>query len=130
MALRIMIVDDSRTTLEVIKVHLMGLNYEFVTARDAAEALASAQKEPPDLIISDLAMPGASGLDLCKHIRATARLRSIPFVVVTAQKDDAARREAFAAGVDGFLRKPIDSERLQALVAELLNRRQSGAGPR
>jgi two-component system cell cycle response regulator len=130
MALRIMIVDDSRTTLEVIKVHLMGLNYEFVTARDAAEALASAQKEPPDLIISDLAMPGASGLDLCKHIRATARLRSIPFVVVTAQKDDAVRREAFAAGVDGFLRKPIDSDRLQALVAELLNRRQSGASPR
>lgn len=130
MALRIMIVDDSRTTLEVIKVHLMGLNYEFVTARDAAEALSSAQKEPPDLIISDMAMPGASGLDLCKQVRASSRLRSIPFVVVTAQKDDAVRREAFAAGVDGFLRKPIDSDRLQALVAELLNRRQSGASPR
>lgn len=125
-----MIVDDSRTTLEVIKVHLMGLNYEFVTARDAAEALSSAQKEPPDLIISDMAMPGASGLDLCKQVRASSRLRSIPFVVVTAQKDDAVRREAFAAGVDGFLRKPIDSDRLQALVAELLNRRQSGASPR
>jgi len=130
MAVRILIIDDSRTTLEVIKVHLMGLGYEFVTARDATDALSIAQREPPDLIISDLAMPGVSGIDLCKKIRMSPALRKVPFVVVTAQKDDAVRREAFAAGVDGFLRKPIDSARLQTLVAELLSLRQSGANRR
>ena len=130
MAARILIIDDSRTTLEVIKVHLMGVGYEFVTARDATEALSMAQQERPDLIISDLAMPGVTGIELCKKIRMSPALRKVPFVVVTAQKEDSVRREAFAAGVDGFLRKPIDSARLQALVAELLILRQSGANRR
>lgn len=127
---RILLIDDSRTTLEVLRVHLMNRGYEFVTAGDADEAFAIAQKSAPDLIISDLAMPGVSGLDLCKKIRKTPGLKSIPFVVVTAKKEDAVRRDAFAAGVDGFLRKPIDSDRLQQLVTELLNRRRSAAGPR
>jgi len=126
---RILLIDDSRTTLEVLKVHLMNYGYEFVTAGDADEAFAIAQKRAPDLIISDLAMPGVTGLDLCKKIRKTAGLKSIPFVVVTAKKEDAVRRDAFAAGVDGFLRKPIDSNRLQQLVTELLSRRRSAAGP-
>ncbi len=124
---RILIIDDSRTTLEVIKVHLMNLGYDFVTARDASEALAIIQREVPDLIISDLAMPGVSGIELCKKLRLTRDLRKLPFIVVTAQKDDSVRREAFAAGVDGFLRKPIDSTKLQQLVGELLSRRQIDA---
>jgi two-component system cell cycle response regulator len=117
---RILIVDDSRTTIEVVKVHLMAHDYEFVTAPDGATALEIAQRSPPDVVISDLAMPGMSGLDLCKQIRVVLGNRRHPFILVTAKKDDATRRAAFAAGVDGFLTKPIDPTRLQALVSELL----------
>jgi CheY-like chemotaxis protein len=119
---RILIVDDSRTTIEVVKVHLMNQDYKFLTASDAKEALATALLDPPHLIISDLIMPGVTGIEFCKQVRAQKQLRRIPFVVVTASKDEALKREAFAAGVDGFVRKPIDSGRLQMLVNELLNR--------
>src|SRR3954468_8394113 len=108
---RILIVDDSRTTIEVVKVHLMNQGYCFLTASDAKEALATALREPPDLIISDLVMPGVTGIELCKQVRAQRQLWRIPFVVVTAAKDEAMKRDAFAAGVDAFVRKPIDSGR-------------------
>src|SRR5262245_13680100 len=124
---RILIVDDSRTTLEVIKVHLMSLGCEFVVAANATEAYTMAQKLQPVVIISDLAMPTISGIDLCKQIRANPTLQHTPFVVVTAKKEDSVRREAFAAGVDGFVRKPIDSGRLQQLVNELIHRPRNDA---
>lgn len=122
MTARILIVDDSQTTLEVVKVHLMNQGYVFMTASDATEALAVAQREGPQLIISDMVMPGASGTDLCKQIRSLPPLRQTPFVVVTASRDEKVRRSAFAAGVDAFLRKPIDSGHLRLLVANLLGR--------
>jgi len=131
MTRRILIIDDSRTTLEVIKVHLMSRGYEFISTASATDALAMlSSRVLPDLIISDLAMPDMSGIDLCKRVRASAEWQTIPFVVVTAKKEDAVRREAFAAGVDGFLRKPIDSMRLQLLVTELLNRPRNAADSR
>lgn len=122
MVQRILIVDDSRTTLEVVKVHLMNQGYKFITASDATEALVTAELDPPHLIVSDLLMPGVTGIELCKQVRALPRLKRVPFVVVTASKDDALRRDAFAAGVDAFVRKPIDSARLQQVVVELLAR--------
>src|SRR4051812_2477814 len=126
----ILIVDDSRTTLEVIKVHLMSLGYDFVSAANAADAYDMALQLHPDLIISDLAMPEMNGIELCKKIRANPELQAIPFVVVTAKKEDHIRREAFAAGVDGFIRKPIEPARLRLLVTELINQPRSAAYPR
>lgn len=122
MGARILIVDDSRTTIEVVKVHLMSQDFEFDTAADGAQALAAVHRAPPALVISDLAMPGMTGLELCKKLREIPSMRRTPFVIVTAKKDDATRRSAFAAGVDGFLTKPIESSRLQFLVSELLSR--------
>lgn len=130
MTSRILLVDDSRTTLEVIKVHLMNRGYEFATAPNASEALVMSQARPPDLVISDLFMPSITGLDLCRKFRLTPGLQKVPFIVVTAKKEDSVRREAFAAGIDGFLRKPIDATQLQLLVTKLLTQRRSDAGPR
>ncbi len=122
MGRRILIVDDSRTTIEVVRVHLMSHGYDFDTASDGMNALARARENPPDLVISDLAMPGMSGLDLCTKLREIPGLRRTPFVIVTAKKDDASRRAAFAVGVSGFLTKPIEPQRLQDLVFNLLSR--------
>ena len=105
----------------------MGKGYEFMMAATGMRALEIANSTPPDLIISDLAMPGVTGADLCEKIRLNPLLRHIPFVIVTANREDRARRNAFAAGIDGFLRKPIESSRLQFLVSELLSRRRSAA---
>ena len=126
---RILIVDDSRTTIEVVQIHLMSQGYEFVVAANGEQAIRLARAERPNLIISDLAMPGVTGLDLCRMVRSDVSLRSVPFVAVTGSKDDKVRRGAFSAGVDGFLRKPIEASRLQFLVSELLSRRRSVAGP-
>lgn len=122
MVRRILIVDDSRTMLAVLKVYLMGFDYEFETASNAEEALQKAAVCAPDMIISDFQMPRLTGAELCKKARRTRTLRRTPFVMVTANKDEGARNEAFAAGVDGFLTKPIDPKRLVSLVSALFSR--------
>lgn len=129
MVARILIVDDSRTTVEVVKVHLMNQGYEFVATFASTTALDLARDALPNLIISDLTMPGLSGIELCKRVRMVPALQRIPFVLVTANKEESVRRQAFAAGVDGFLRKPIASDRLQTLVSELLGKRGSVPNP-
>jgi sigma-B regulation protein RsbU (phosphoserine phosphatase) len=118
---RVLLVDDSKTSLEVIKVYLMGQNYRFDTASDGQLALECAHRNKPDIIISDLAMPEIGGIELCRRFRAIRAFQTVPFVVVTATKDVAVRREAFAAGVDGFLTKPVNGDQLRALLVALFS---------
>lgn len=119
---RVLIVDDSRTMLEVLKVYLMGQGYEFETASGGAAAFDAALRNTPDLIISDLSMPDMTGLDLCSKMRETRSLKAVRFIIVTSHRDNASRRKAFAAGADGFLTKPLDADQLRALIASLFNR--------
>jgi twitching motility two-component system response regulator PilG len=118
--MKVLLVDDTRTLLSLIQVYLLGWQLEFIEARDGIEGLSKAREQKPDLIISDIRMPGMDGFEFCAAVRADRTLHSVPFVMLTSLTDDMSRRKGKMIGASSFLTKPIAPEQLRAIVAELL----------
>jgi len=121
---KVLIVDDdltARTTLEAI---LSVENYTLYLAENGMQALKLAAEVQPDIILLDVIMPGISGFDTCKAIRAMPGLGEIPIVLVTSLDEREARLAGLKAGADDFLTKPFDHNELKARVLNLtsLNR--------
>jgi twitching motility two-component system response regulator PilG len=119
--MKVLLVDDTRTLLSLIQVYLLGWQLEFVEARDGIEGLAKAREQKPDLIISDIRMPGMDGFEFCAAVRADRALHGVPFIMLTSLTDDMSRRKGKLVGASSFLTKPIAPEQLRAIVAELLH---------
>jgi two-component system cell cycle sensor histidine kinase/response regulator CckA len=119
----VLIVDDTPDRLELMKVLLSKADYQVLTARDGAEAFNIAQREHPLLVISDVAMPKASGIELCRWLRADPELHAIPILLVSAMRaDEASAIEGLQAGADEYLEAPYDPMRLIAHVSRLVER--------
>jgi diguanylate cyclase (GGDEF)-like protein len=117
----ILIVDDHRDTCETLRELLEAGGHDNVrTAYSAREALAAARRTPPHLVISDLAMPGMSGIDLCRELKADPALRDIPVLMVTAMADKGLLERAFSAGAHDFIAKPAHPGELMARVRAAL----------
>jgi CheY-like chemotaxis protein len=108
----IMIVDDNRDDIEITRAALeeIGRKEKVEAALDGEQALRYLRecKDLPGLILLDLKMPGMSGFDCLREIRADERLRPIPVIVVTSSLLESDRQEAYEAGADSFLHKTID----------------------
>lgn len=118
----VLLVDDLLTNLRLLKSILEPSGYIVRIARGVREALDLARAEPPDLIVTDVVMPEATGLDLLKEVRSDARLRHIPVVLHTATSGAGRNRErALALGASGFLVRPIEPRLFLAEIEELLH---------
>ncbi|ODS55104.1 MAG: hypothetical protein ABS36_10155 [Acidobacteria bacterium SCN 69-37] len=117
---RILLVDDYPDGLEVWSLYLRMCGFEVSTAADGATALASATAQPPDLAILDLEMPGVSGYELARRLRADPSTRHIPLIAVSGHSQAAPIQEALDAGCDRVLTKPCDPESLRLEVQRLL----------
>ena len=115
----ILIVDDEPDNRDLLEILLMSEGFNVQTSSGGDDALACIAKRRPDLVLLDLMMPGMSGYEVLAVLKADASLKTIPVVMVTAL-DGAARKQAQAAGADGFLGKPIDRAELRARVNDLL----------
>jgi DNA-binding response OmpR family regulator len=113
---KILIVEDSQTTRAVIKVYLSKYQFEFLEAHDGHTGLFLARRELPNFIIADLKMPGMNGFDFCRSVRAEKQLKHTPILVLTASKKEEDQREAFIAGANFFMSKPIDTEKLAGYI--------------
>jgi len=114
---RILIVDDNQKNLYLLEAIMKGNGYEVVTAVNGADALATAKKDPPDLIITDILMPVMDGFELCRRWKADEQLNHIPFIFYTATYTDS-KDEDFARslGAERFIVKP---QKPDALVSEI-----------
>ena len=118
-----LIVNDTPEQLWLMDSLLSKAGYEVVTAADGLEAFDVAKGERPDLVISDVSMPRANGIELCRRIRQDSELRSVPILLVSAhRRDTASVIEGLESGADDYLEMPFDSTRLIAKVSRLLER--------
>ncbi len=122
MAKRLLVVDDDPGLLLAVSDTLRAEGYDVATARRGADALVRVAEALPDLIISDIRMPGMDGYQLVKNLRSNARTRLVPVVFLTAKDETADRIQGFRTGVDAYLTKPFEPEELAAVVAAILNR--------
>jgi adenylate cyclase len=116
----ILVVDDTPANLKLLADILTFRGYRVVTAADGLEALAAMGRQQPDLVLSDIMMPGLNGYELTQRIRADPATALLPVVLVTAMDPNEERVRGIEAGADDFLAKPIHQAELLARVRSLL----------
>jgi signal transduction histidine kinase len=121
---RVLVCDDSATRRALIR-SMLGPGYQVLLVETAEEALARAPEFAPDVMVSDLLLPGISGSELCRRIRATPGLSEVPFILVTTLADATSRALGLEAGADDYLYKPLRERELRARVVSLLRLRRA-----
>jgi len=118
---RILVVDDSATTRSLVRSILEVGGYAVQVAVDGVDALARIQRDPPEAIVSDVEMPHMDGFALCAAVRATATLRTLPFILVTSLSSEGDRAKGLAAGADAYIVKgEFEQDTLLDAVGRLL----------
>jgi len=117
---RILVVDDNAEMVELMRELLVSRGYEVFAVRDVEQAEREIRRHPPDLILSDVIMPGRSGYELCRQLKSESSTRLIPFVLITGLSDRENKVKGIEAGADDFLNKPIFPAELFARVKSLL----------
>ena len=113
---KLLVADDEPDVASLAKMILEKRGYQVLVAPDGEEALRKAEAEMPDLILLDVVMPGKSGLEVCKLLKAQPRTKHIPVVMFTALGREVDRKMAVETGCDGYFMKPFTHE---ALLAEV-----------
>lgn len=120
---RFLIVDDSANNLYMLRKLLEGNGHEAVTAVNGTDALEKARTSPPDIVVSDILMPGMDGFGLCREWKKDDRLKHIPFVFYTATYTDAKDEEfALSLGADYFIIKPQEPEVFLEIIQSVFKR--------
>lgn len=117
--MRIVYVEDNPANFVLVR-KILEVHGEHVVEQAASgeEGLERIESDPPALVLLDLDLPGMSGLELARRLKADARLRSIPIVAISASVMKDERNQARQAGCAGFLEKPFDIQELRRVVAE------------
>jgi len=120
----ILVVDDDIAVAETIERTLLMAGHEVEVTHRGADALEAARQKRPDLVVLDIMMPGMSGIDVCRHLRANPEMQRVPILFLTAKGEIADKIEGFEAGADDYLTKPFDLRELDLRVKALLRRAQ------
>jgi len=120
---RVMLVDDSRDVLNLLQHELEWLGYQVEALMDGAAALSASKRMPPDVIISDLGLPGMDGFEFIRRVRTSPRLASIPAIALTGSDLDTDIQRALALGFTTHLTKPVEMDDLVKLIEQLTSRR-------
>jgi len=123
--MRILVVDDEPQITRVLRTSLQSNGHEVAVARDGVDALEQFLKTQPELVITDLAMPGMDGIELTREIRERSH---VPIIVLSVRSQDAAKVAALDHGADDYITKPFSIQELLARV-RVQSRRMAAAAP-
>jgi two-component system KDP operon response regulator KdpE len=121
----ILIVEDDAAARQVMQLRLRA-HYDVMALSDIITGMTEARKNPPDLIILDLGLPGGGGLAFLERLQAIPRLGGVPVIVVSAHERSQAESQSLAAGAAAYFQKPADPEKLLQKIRELLREDASG----
>ncbi len=121
---KILIVEDNPRNMKLLEMTLRAKGYTLLEATDGGEALDTAIRERPDLIIIDIQLPKMNGLAVTKKLRETPEFRHTPIIALTAYAMKGDRERALNAGCDAYLPKPINTRELPGIIAAMLLQRQ------
>ncbi len=117
---KILCIEDEIEQADIIKHRLKKIGYEFITAADGEEGLEKAYQEKPDLILLDVFLPKANGLEVCKTLKSDSRTKDIPVIIITASGVTHIRDQARNAKADACILKPYELPDLIAKIKVLL----------
>lgn len=117
---RILVVDDEPHIRRVLEAILGKEGFEVLVAVDGPQGLDELSTEEVDLVILDLMMPGANGLEILSKIRSDPQRKNTPVIILTAKGQDTDREAALAGGANDFLTKPFSPKKLIARIHEIL----------
>jgi CheY-like chemotaxis protein len=118
---QILIADDDPVTVQMLSGLLEGGGFEVEVAFDAMQAVMKAMRKPPDAVILDIGMPGGGGFQVLQRLKAIAKMKAIPVIVVTALDDPALPARVRALGANEFLKKPVSADQLRDALDRVLN---------
>ena len=119
---KILVVDDEAAIRQMVCLALTQSGYQCVEAADVAEAQARLREAPPDLILLDWMLPGVSGVDYARRLRADKLTRDIPVILVTARTEEEDKVRGLDSGADDYITKPFSTRELLARIKALLRR--------
>jgi two-component system phosphate regulon response regulator PhoB len=126
---KILVIEDERALVEPLGSYLGREGFEVLVAYDGLDGLRQAQLKLPDLIVLDLMLPVKPGLEVARELRAGARTRDIPIVMVTAKAEESDQLVGFAVGADDYVTKPYSIKVLIERIKKELRKRQSQDEP-
>ncbi len=128
MVKKILIVEDESDLIKLLKYNLEKEGFRVSYATDGSIALAEVRRDPPDLVILDLMLPGLDGLEVCRQLRRSDKFSRIPVLMLSARSEEADRIVGLELGADDYVTKPFSMREVVARVRALL-RRNEQAGP-
>jgi len=125
----IAVVDDEPDILELVTLHLRKAGYKVQGFADATSFYKSLSRKEPDLIILDLMLPDADGIDVCRYLRKEGRFARVPVIMLTARAEETDRVLGLEIGADDYVVKPFSPRELVARVKAVFRRLEAGPEP-
>ena len=121
---KILVVDDEPDVASLLTLMLEAQGYLVVLASDGQEALEMARKEKPDLVLLDVMLPRLSGYKVARMIKFDEKYRHVPVILLTAKTQEKDRAMGLEMGVDDYITKPFDADKLIAKIKEILSKKK------
>jgi CheY-like chemotaxis protein len=119
--MKVLLADDDRLLTQLLSMKLRAKGADVSVAHDAMQAFMSALRNPPDVIVLDVQMPGGTGLEALKKLKASSKTSGIPVVVLSGSVEPKAAEAIKAQGASEFLLKPVDPEVLHQVLCAVLS---------
>ncbi len=124
--MKILIVDDDKTTRKLLSLYLKGKGYEVLPAENGLDAIEKLGTESINLVVTDMNMPYMDGIELTKTLRSDSTLKDIPIIMVTTEDEEEEKKKAFDAGVDDYLVKPTNADAISDSIKRIVKKIFSG----